>query len=124
MMLTTLPITINLAKSRRERAHGKEYLVAPLTLIVPGVLEGSNGPILYPAEEVARNAAAWNGQPLTLRHPSINGQPVSARTPGVAHLGTVQNAAFRGERLVGEGWFDIAATRDFLLVARSVMASV
>jgi hypothetical protein len=32
-------------KARREVVNGRDFLVAPLTLIVPGVLHGSQGPL-------------------------------------------------------------------------------
>ena len=47
-------------KARRETWDGREYLVAPATLIVPGVLNGSQGPLFYPPDE--RNDRACNGQ--------------------------------------------------------------
>jgi hypothetical protein len=63
--------------------HGREWLVAPLTLIVPGVLNGSNGPLLYPREEVARDPQAWNGMPLVVYHPTDKlGNNVSGRRRG------------------------------------------
>ena len=39
------------ASVRRESLHGRSYLVAPTTLIVPGVLNGSMGPLYYPPED-------------------------------------------------------------------------
>jgi hypothetical protein len=37
-------LTANLVgRSRRETLNGREYIVAPVTLIVPGVLNGSKG---------------------------------------------------------------------------------
>jgi hypothetical protein len=110
-------ITSNLAGTvRRATVGGREYLVAPLSLIVPGVLNGSRGPLLYPEEEVRRDVSIWNGMPLTRGHPTRNGQPVSARTPDVLQefgLGTVYNARYdeKAKRLVAEGWFDVANTQ-------------
>jgi hypothetical protein len=49
-------LTANFAgKVRERRMGGRDYLVAPLSLIVPGVLNGSQGPLYYPEEEIARN---------------------------------------------------------------------
>lgn len=94
--------------------NGREYLVAPMTMIVPGVLEGSEGPILYPDAVVNQDPDAWNGMPIVLNHPSAPGPdgkpiPVSARTPAVLEqsgLGWVFNANVNG-KLGAEGWFDI-----------------
>lgn len=98
---------------RRETLHDREYLVAPLTMIVPGVLAGSKGPLLYPEDEVSKNPTAWNGMPIVVNHPMINGVPVEARSPGILNkyqIGTVFNAKYNG-KLVAEGWFDIGRTR-------------
>lgn len=104
----------NLAGSvRREEWHGRAYLVAPLTMIVPGVLNGSNGPLLYPAEEVSKTPDAWNGMPIVVGHPTMNGKPVSARSPKVLQqyqVGTVFNTLASG-KLSAEGWFDEELTR-------------
>lgn len=102
----TLPSTV-----RRERDGGREYLVAPVTLIVPGVLQGSRGALFYPEHEVAKNARAWNGMPLTVGHPYLNGHPVAANTPGITHIGTVRNAGMTGGKLTGEAWIDVDMTR-------------
>lgn len=91
-----------------EILHGRRHRVVPVSMIVPGVLNGSLGPLLYPSDEIARNPEAWNGIPIVVDHPRRNGQFVSARLPGVSSVGTVRNARIdkRG-RLVAEGWFDV-----------------
>ena len=38
---------------------GKDFLVAPMVMIVEGVLEGSEGPLYYPATELAKTPAVW-----------------------------------------------------------------
>jgi len=65
-------ITANLDTPRVVTKNGKRFLVAPATLIVPGILHGNHGPLLYPTEEIAQSVTAWDGQPLTLRHPTGN----------------------------------------------------
>lgn len=97
------------AETRRERVNGREYLVAPVSLLVPGVLSGSKGALFYPPDEIARNADAWEGMPLTLGHPYLNGQPVSAKHPGVKRVGTVRAPSVRNGSLRAEGWFDVEA---------------
>lgn len=106
-------LTANLGKARREVLNGREYLVAPLSLLVPGVLNGSQGPLYYPPDEVAKNHDAWNGMPIVLWHPTLDGVPVSARRPDVLNeyqLGWVYNATADG-RLTAEGWFDVEMVR-------------
>jgi hypothetical protein len=111
-------IVFNLSpKVRRETWEGRQYLVAPLTLIVPGVLNGSRGPLYYPLEEVAKDPGIWNGVPLTVGHPrdTLTNEHVSGRSPPVIErlgIGYVFNDRLdeKGHR-VAEGWFDIAKTR-------------
>lgn len=102
-------LAINLAGSvRRETMDGRDYLVAPLTMIVPGVLNGSKGPLYYPLDEISKNYDAWNGMPIVIDHPMKDGIPTSARNPGVlkkSGVGQVFNAKVDG-KLVAEGWFD------------------
>lgn len=104
-------VVINLSGVRREHLQGRDYIVAPVSLIVPGVLPGSRGPLLYPTDEVVRNIGAWHGTPLTAGHPYVNGRPVSASQPGVKHIGTVRDPRFTNGRLTAEGWFDVERTR-------------
>jgi len=100
-------------KTRRDFIGPHEYLVASATLIVPGVLNGNQGPILYTSDENKINVAAWNHVPLTDDHPS---QPVSARTPNVLkdiYLGVLLNAHVNAKgELKGELWFDIEALNE------------
>jgi hypothetical protein len=100
--------------SRRTSFNGRNYIVAPLSLIVPGVLNGSKGPLLYSADEVAATVDSWNGMPIVVRHPLVNGQPVSARRPDVlekSKIGRVYEAKVEDGRLVAEGWFDVEAVK-------------
>lgn len=107
--------TGELVKPKLVVVNGRRFWVAPMTMIVNGVLEGSKGPLFYPVEEIGRDYDAWNGMPITNGHPLLNGQPVSGRHPAIFQrqwLGTVYNAQLLedGRRLVAEGWFDEEAT--------------
>jgi hypothetical protein len=109
-------LTVNLAgKARRASLDGRPHLAVDMVLIVPGVLNGSRGPLLYPPEELRKDPSAWNAMPLVVNHPSVNGSPVSARRPEVLEksgVGTVFGARVDdGGRLVAEGWFDTEKTR-------------
>lgn len=91
---------------------GREYLVAPLSMIVPGVLNGSNGPLLYPESEINRDPDPWNNMPIVVNHPTKDGAPISARSPEVLEefgIGVVFNATAAGF-LGAEGWFDVKKT--------------
>lgn len=101
-------------KTRRETLNGTDYIVVPLTMVVPGVLNGSRGPLLYPKSELKKDPMAWNNMPIVVNHPrNAFGNPVSARQPEVLEkvgIGTVFNTEFR-DKLRAEGWFDIEKTK-------------
>lgn len=107
-------LAVNLTSNvRRERMGGRTYLVGKATLIVPGVLNGSDGPILYTAQENRKRADAWNGMPIVLRHPTDkDGTPVSARSPSAMDrvgLGFVFGSHVDNQGLLhAEPWFDEA----------------
>jgi hypothetical protein len=93
--------------------NGREYFVAPMTLIVPGVLNGSLGPLYYPPDETARAAPDWNDVPIVVYHPVRNGRPVPGKDLNVlagSKIGRVYNAHFT-DRLKAEGWFNCEDTR-------------
>ena len=100
----------NLAQTTRtETLNDREFLVASATLIVPGVLSGNRGPILYTHEEIGRDPSIWNGVPVVAGHPYKDDQPVSARDPEILNesgLGFVFAAEANGT-LKAEVWFDV-----------------
>jgi hypothetical protein len=108
-------LTLNrVGRVRKVREGGRDYLVAPLTLIVPGVLNGSRGALYYPPEQIANSVKIWNGCPLVVYHPTHNGKNVSARHPGVwdrSGVGQVRNPRISKGKLVAEGWFDAERAR-------------
>jgi len=88
--------------------------VAPLSMIVPGVLNGSRGPLFYPPEQVGKDPSIWNGVPIVVKHPYIDGRPVSAREPSILSrqgIGMVHRAKFDNGKLRAEGWFDVENTK-------------
>jgi hypothetical protein len=102
---------------RRETFNGQSYLVAPMTLLQAGhVLNGSQGPLLYPAEEVAKNPGVWNNIPITNGHPTDEqGNPTWARSPKILEryqLGHVFNDTWNGSSRDAEGWFNEAWTKE------------
>lgn len=106
-------IANGIGRTRRETRNGREYLVAPATLIVPGVLNGSKGRLFYPPEEVSKDPWAWNGMPMVVYHPTSNGQHVSGRDPDIIEkfgVGNIYRAQANG-KLSAEAWFDVEATR-------------
>ncbi len=100
--------------TRYETLNGREYIVAPLSMIVPGVLNGSQGKGYYPLSEIKESTDAWNNMPIVVNHPTNSkGKGISARNPKVLEatgIGTVFNAT-TDDKLVAEGWFDIEKTK-------------
>lgn len=114
--LQDTPLTLNASgvMCRTETLMGREWIVANMTLIVPGVLPGSEGPLFYPKDEINKNVSAWNHIPITNGHPVSNGKPITARAPEVLDaysMGVLLNAK-GGDRLTAEGWFDVARTKE------------
>lgn len=103
----------NLGKVRRVSLAGREYLVAPVTTVVPGVLNGSAGPLLYEAADCIDSVDSWNMIPIVVNHPKINGEFVTARRPDVLEkvgIGFLFNTQFNNQ-LEHEAWFDILNVR-------------
>jgi hypothetical protein len=96
---------------RREKLDGRDYLVAPLTMIKPGVLNGSKGRLAYFLSDLQATYDAWNNMPIVVNHPhDEHGRSTSARQPHILEkygIGTVFNSGVNG-KLYAEGWFDIA----------------
>lgn len=89
--------------------NGKRFLVAPATLIVPGVLRGSKGALYYPPEEVVKDPTVWNAIPITVNHPTDGGLHVSARSPEMLsryEIGRVFSSTGLGGSLKSELWID------------------
>jgi len=100
-------------KVRKDKLNGQDYLVVPMSLIVPGVLAGNKGPLYYPKEELAKNPSDWNGMPIVVYHPTNNGEAVSARDPDVLNsrgIGFVFRAKM-GDKLTAEAWFNVDDTK-------------
>lgn len=95
---------------RAESRDGRRYLVAPIVMIVPGVLSGSQGPLLYSLNELARTVDAWNGVPILRNHPQGAYQQAEDVLDEQG-LGFITNARIVSGRLVADGWFDLEKTR-------------
>ncbi len=110
-----ISITFN-GTAQRVALNGREYLVAPATMLREGVLNGSQGPLFYPREEIHKDASAWNGMPLLLGHPMTpQGEHISGRTPDVWNnrlLGHVFHAQASDGKLTAEAWFDAGAVKN------------
>lgn len=93
---------------QRRSFDGKEYAVAPTTIIVAGVLNRG----LVTPDELNAFVQRWNGRPIPVRHPQDKeGNYISASSPEVIErqvIGTFLNAEFDNDRVRGEMWLDVA----------------
>ncbi|MGB1318860.1 MAG: hypothetical protein ACPG5W_11660, partial [Flavobacteriales bacterium] len=104
----------SLGTATEKVVNGTKYLVADAVLIVPGVLNGSQGPGYYPAEENGKNVESWDSIPLTDGHPVLNGKWVDAKTPEVLNakgLGFVSSSRDDNGKLKAKLWFDVEKTK-------------
>lgn len=104
-----------LGKAVTKWEQGREYLVAPATTIVHGVLAGSKGALYYPPEETHKAGPAWNGTPIVLYHPMDElGNNVEVDYPGARErqeIGfTRDTKTNNGVKLQHNFWFDVKKT--------------
>ncbi len=97
-------------KPRTELLEGRQHLVVPVVMAVEGVLNGSRGPLFYPAKELDRSVPHWNGRPVVVYHPDMRFN-YSAGNPEVfdrQRVGTLFNVRFdrKAKALKGEAWLD------------------
>ena len=107
-------VLANAGAVRTETWQGRDYFVVPMSILVPGVLNGSKGPLLYPEDECKANIGAWNGVPLVVNHPKDGDRYVSARQPAVLEkygVGYAFNDRWEDGRRMVDGWFDVLRTR-------------
>lgn len=114
MKLQTLTANMKPGSLKVRSLNGRDHYVVRMSMLVPGVLPGSKGPLLYPEEEVMSNPESWNHMPIVLDHPSENGVGRSARHPDVIEnqgLGYVFNSTNKKRKLDAEAWIDIEKTQ-------------
>lgn len=94
---------------RYDEMEGKRFIVAPMIMMVEGVHEGSNGPLYYPKEELAKIPQVWNYKPVIVYHPQANGQSISACDPIILsnrRVGVIMNTKFEDNKLKAEAWLE------------------
>ena len=101
------------AATRTETYMGREYLVAPIVMLVEGVVQGANAevPEYVSGDSLAAFSHSWNGRPVVLNHPQVAGTYVSANDPMVLEnwsFGFIFNARYEDPKLKAEAWIDTA----------------
>lgn len=109
-------IVFNLAGSfTRERLHGRLHYVVPTAILAEGVVDGSQGPLLYRGPDIARSTPSWNHKPLVVNHPmDENGDPVMACTQAVLNRqshGVILDTHY-DNKLRTYSWVDVDRTRE------------
>jgi hypothetical protein len=101
-------ITYNLKPVvRNEKMAGQDFLVVPMVMMVEGVLNGSRGPIYYPASEMRKLPVVWNNKPVVVYHPSSTKEFGSACVPAeltVRQIGVIMNTKYKDGKLHAEAW--------------------
>ena len=101
---------------RHDSMENRDWLVGPVQMITEGVHNGSDGPIFYPAAELAKMTAVWNHKPVVVYHPQRNGVGVSACDPvelTTRKIGVLMKTTFNDEskKLGAEAWLDPSRLR-------------
>lgn len=114
---TIVSLSTNLLPSsvRVDNLEGKEYTVVPMVMMTEGVHHGSQGPMLYPKEELSKTPEVWNHKPVVVYHPTMNGQSISACDPVIINsrkVGLIMNTKFEGGKLKAEAWIDVARANE------------
>jgi len=94
---------------RWETMEGRKYMVVPMVMAVETVMNGSNGPLYYPADELSKFPQVWNYKPVVVYHPMINGKGTSACDPVILDkhkIGVIMGARWDGGKLKAEAWVE------------------
>ena len=96
------------AHTRTEELEGIEYIVVPMVMLVEGVVNGSNGAILYTAKEMAKAPITWNMRPVLVKHPLKGITASDQEIINTQKIGVIMNAKFEDSKLKAEAWIDPA----------------
>ncbi len=82
MVRCNVKTVVNAAKIRKETRNGRDVIIVPsATMPDDIVMNGSQGKVFYPADEIAKSFKQLERTPAPLGHPVINGKFVSAKDP-------------------------------------------
>jgi len=105
-------ITTNISGTiRHAQLEGRDHLVVPMVMLVEGVHAGSDGPLFYPGDEIAKAAPIWNHKPIVVYHPKENGVGVTACSPAVLNqrkVGIILNTRYEDKKLKAEAWVEVS----------------
>jgi len=91
---------------RYETLDDREYVVAPMTMILEGVHTGSQGPVYYDTEELAKTPKMWNFKPVVIEHPFRGDTATDLEVYKRQAVGMIMNTHFVDGKLKAEAWID------------------
>ncbi len=106
----TLAAKMMVNETHHSQFMGRDFLVVPVIMAKSDVV--MNG-CLVPAEEML--PIAWNGVPVTVRHPQTDVGHMSANTPDTLEeyaVGTIFNTKWVEGSLRAEAWVDVQRAED------------
>lgn len=103
-MIETVTHNLN-ASVRQGTLHGRTYLVVPVVMLTTGVHNGSNGPLFYPPDELAKTPTIWNLKPIVVYHPGTGTTATSLAELTARQVGMIMNTRYDG-KLRAEAWLD------------------
>ncbi len=113
----------NVSLASQVNRDGREWLVAPVVALVPGVLNGE----LVLADEIGRYTPSWDDSPVTIGHPHDGHQYISARSIEALDafaVGRLYNVRFEDGRLKGDVWIDLERLDQFGDVGGQVLRQI
>ena len=105
----TFNLKADKARVRHNTLGGQDHLVVPCVMMTVGVHQGSEGPLLYPEDELSKTPAIWNSRPVVVYHPQMNGAGISACDPVVfdkQRIGQLFNTRWDDGALKTECWLE------------------
>lgn len=104
-------VTFNLSAVpvRKETLNGRTYTVVPVVMLKEGVLNGSRGPLFYPAEEIQKTPEIWNHKPIVVYHPPEDkGSACQADILANQQIGMIMNTRWvnKTKELKAEAWVE------------------
>lgn len=91
---------------RNEDLNGRHYVVVPMTMILEGVHTGSQGPVYYSVEELAKTPKMWNMKPIVIEHPFRGDTATDLEVYKRQAVGMIMNTHFIDGKLKAEAWID------------------
>lgn len=91
---------------RREELDGRHYIVVPMVMILEGVHVGSQGPVYYSPEELAKTPKQWNMKPIVVEHPFRGDTATDLEVYKKQAVGMIMNTHYVDGKLKAEAWID------------------